>query len=88
LQTGDIITMEDLMHGMLIASLSDCALVVGRILEEDYYMTDFVTLMGTRAAELGMTDTVFDRGAQRKARPGMLLRSWNLQRLSRCCTKL
>lgn len=57
LQAGDTLTVNELMHGMLITSANDCAVALGRYVSgsEDA----FIELMNQRATELGATHTHF-----------------------------
>lgn len=57
LQVGDQITVNELMHGMLITSANDHAVMLGRYVAGSD--SAFVDLMNQRAAELGATHTHF-----------------------------
>ena len=57
LQTGDYITVNDLMHGLLVSSLNDCAVVLARYVGGS--VSNFVDLMNAKAAELGATNSHF-----------------------------
>lgn len=57
LQPGDYITVNDLMHGLLVSSLNDCAVVLARYVSGS--VSDFVELMNDKAAELGATNSHF-----------------------------
>ncbi len=57
LQPGDYITVRDLMHGLLVSSLNDCAVVLARYVGGT--VSDFVDLMNSRATELGATNSHF-----------------------------
>lgn len=57
LQVGDTMTVNELMHGMLITSANDCAVVLGRYIAGSD--EGFVELMNQRADELGATHTHF-----------------------------
>lgn len=57
LQPGDYITVRDLMHGLLVSSLNDCAVVLARYVGGT--VSDFVDLMNSRAMELGATNSHF-----------------------------
>lgn len=57
LQVGDTLTVDELMHGMLITSANDCAVVLGRYISGSEEA--FVELMNQRAKELGATHTHF-----------------------------
>ncbi len=57
LQVGDTLSVNELMHGMLITSANDCAVALGRYVAGDE--ASFVTMMNDRAAQLGATHTHF-----------------------------
>lgn len=57
LQVGDTITVNELMHGMLITSANDCAVMLGRYISGSE--AAFIELMNQRAGELGATHTHF-----------------------------
>ena len=57
LKPGDYITVNDLMHGLLIASLNDCAVVLARYVGGS--IGKFVELMNNKAIELGATNSHF-----------------------------
>lgn len=57
LQVGDTMTVDELMHGMLITSANDCAVVLGRYISGSD--DAFIELMNQRAWELGATHTHF-----------------------------
>lgn len=57
LQVGDTITINELMHGMLVTSANDHAIMLGRYIAGSD--AAFVDLMNQRAAELGATHTHF-----------------------------
>lgn len=57
LQVGDSITVKELMHGMLITSANDCAVMLGRYISGSD--SAFVELMNQRASDLGATHTHF-----------------------------
>ena len=57
LQVGDYITVDELMHGLLIASYNDCAVALARYVAGS--VEEFVELMNTKAAELGATNSHF-----------------------------
>lgn len=57
LQVGDQITVNELMHGMLITSANDYAVMLGRYIAGSD--SAFVELMNQRAVELGATHTHF-----------------------------
>lgn len=57
LQPGDYITIEELLHGLLISSYNDCAVLLARRVAGS--VSNFVELMNTKAAELGATNSHF-----------------------------
>ncbi|GIM30547.1 D-alanyl-D-alanine carboxypeptidase [Clostridium polyendosporum] len=57
LETGEIRTVEEIIKGIAIASGNDAALAMAEYLGGTE--GNFVTLMNTRAKELGMNDTTF-----------------------------
>ena len=57
LQPGDYITIEELLHGLLISSYNDCAIVLARSVAGS--VSDFVDLMNAKAADLGATNSHF-----------------------------
>lgn len=57
LETGDYITVNDLLHGLLISSYNDCAVALARYVAGS--VSDFVDLMNAEAAELGATNSHF-----------------------------
>lgn len=57
LEPGDYITVDELLHGLLIASFNDCAVVLARYVGDT--VGNFVDLMNKKAAELGATNTHF-----------------------------
>lgn len=57
LQPGDYITVNELLHGLLISSYNDCAVVLARYVADS--TGNFVELMNNKAAELGATNTHF-----------------------------
>lgn len=57
LQTGDYITVKELLHGLLISSYNDCAVLLARYISGS--VSDFVDLMNAKAAELGATNSHF-----------------------------
>lgn len=57
LQPGDYITVNDLMHGLLISSFNDCAVVLARYVGGT--VSKFVELMNNKAMELGATNSNF-----------------------------
>lgn len=57
LHVGDTITVNELMHGMLITSANDCAVALGRYIAGSDEA--FVACMNQRAKELGATHTHF-----------------------------
>ncbi|WP_328535134.1 D-alanyl-D-alanine carboxypeptidase family protein [Streptomyces sp. NBC_00344] len=64
LQTGDALTVEQLLHAMLIPSGDDAAMALadnfGSGDTEDARIADFVNQMNAEAQQLGMTGTHFD----------------------------
>lgn len=57
LEPGDNITVNELMHGLLISSFNDCAIALARYVAGS--VSDFVELMNQKAAELGATNSHF-----------------------------
>jgi len=57
LRAGEICTVRDLLHGLMLASGNDAALALAGHCAGD--TEGFVERMNKKAAELGMTDTVF-----------------------------
>lgn len=57
LQTGDYITIEELLYGLLISSYNDCAVLLARRISGS--VSGFVDLMNAKAAELGATNSHF-----------------------------
>lgn len=57
LQPGDYITVDELMHGLLISSFNDCAVALARYVAGS--VSAFVDLMNAKALELGATNTHF-----------------------------
>lgn len=57
LQTGDYITVKELLHGLLISSYNDCAILLARYVSGS--VGEFVELMNEKAAELGATNSHF-----------------------------
>lgn len=57
LQPGDYITVDELLHGLLIASYNDCAVALARYVAGS--ISAFVDLMNEKAFELGATNTHF-----------------------------
>lgn len=57
LEPGDYITVNELLHGLLISSFNDCAIVLARYVAGS--VSDFVELMNTKAALLGATNSHF-----------------------------
>ncbi|MFJ3709507.1 D-alanyl-D-alanine carboxypeptidase family protein [Streptomyces sp. NPDC090053] len=64
LQTGDTLTVEQLLHAMLIPSGDDAAMALadnfGSGGTEDARIADFVSQMNAEAQQLGLTGTHFD----------------------------
>ncbi len=57
LEPGDYITVNELMHGLLISSFNDCAVALARYVAGS--VSNFVDLMNQKAAELGATNSHF-----------------------------
>lgn len=57
LTTGDYITVNELLHGLLISSYNDCAVLLARYVSGS--VSEFTELMNTKAAELGATNSHF-----------------------------
>lgn len=57
LKTGDYITIEELLHGLLISSYNDCAVLLARRISGS--VSEFVELMNKKAIELGATNSHF-----------------------------
>ena len=57
LEPGDYITVEELLHALLIASYNDCAIALARYVSGS--VSQFVELMNAKAAELGATNSHF-----------------------------
>jgi len=57
LTTGDYITVNELLHGLLISSYNDCAVLLARYISGS--VSEFVDLMNAKAAELGATNSHF-----------------------------
>ncbi len=57
LKTGDFITVNELLHGLLISSYNDCAVLLARYISGS--VSEFVDLMNAKAAELGATNSHF-----------------------------
>lgn len=57
LEPGDYITVNELMHGLLISSYNDCAIALARFVAGS--VSDFVDRMNVKAAELGATNSHF-----------------------------
>lgn len=57
LKTGEQMTLENLLTGLMVASANDAANVIAEYISGD--ILSFVALMNQRAAELGMTNTHF-----------------------------
>lgn len=68
-QVGDIVTWQDLAYGLILPSGGDAAMAAARVIGDELYaaagntgtqgVTRFVEEMNTRAAELGMSNTVY-----------------------------
>lgn len=57
LEPGDYITVNELLHGLLISSYNDCAIALARYVSGS--VSDFVDLMNKKAQELGATNSHF-----------------------------
>ncbi|MGN0153756.1 MAG: D-alanyl-D-alanine carboxypeptidase family protein [Lachnospiraceae bacterium] len=57
LEPGDYITVNELLHGLLISSHNDCAIALARYVAGS--VSNFVDLMNAKAAELGATNSHF-----------------------------
>ena len=57
LTVGEILSLEDLLYGLLLASGNDAALAVAELVSGN--VEDFVKLMNLKAAELGMDSSRF-----------------------------
>lgn len=57
LEPGDYITVDELLHGLLITSYNDCAVVLARYICGS--VSSFVDRMNAKAAELGATNSHF-----------------------------
>lgn len=57
LKPGDYISVNDLMHALLVSSLNDCAVVLARYVGGS--VSGFVELMNKKANELGATNSHF-----------------------------
>ncbi len=57
LTTGDYITVDELLHGLLISSYNDCAILLARYVSGS--VSGFTELMNAKAAELGATNSHF-----------------------------
>lgn len=57
LTTGDYITINELLHGLLISSYNDCAVLLARYISGS--VSEFTELMNAKAAELGATNSHF-----------------------------
>lgn len=57
LEPGDYITVDELLHGLLISSYNDCAVALARYVSGS--ISDFVELMNQKAAKLGATNSHF-----------------------------
>ncbi len=57
LKPGDYITVDELLHGLLISSFNDCAVVLARYVANS--VKSFVERMNTKAVQLGATNTHF-----------------------------
>ncbi|UCH90162.1 MAG: FG-GAP repeat protein [Thermoplasmata archaeon] len=61
LTTGDVLTLENLLYGLMLPSGNDASVVIAEHISGPNSWDDgaFCDLMNTRAAELGMTNTQF-----------------------------
>lgn len=57
LEPGDYITVNELMHGLLISSYNDCAIALARYISGS--VSKFIDLMNAKAAELGAANSHF-----------------------------
>ena len=57
LQEGEVVTIRQLMYGLLVASANDCAVALAEAVSGT--VVDFAALMNKRAAELGAKNTHF-----------------------------
>jgi D-alanyl-D-alanine carboxypeptidase (penicillin-binding protein 5/6) len=57
LEPGDYITVDELLHGLLISSYNDCAVALARYVAGS--ISSFVERMNAKAAELGATNSHF-----------------------------
>lgn len=57
LQTGEFVSIRDLVSALLIGSDNDCAMALARVINGD--RQEFYNLMNSRAKELGCTKTYF-----------------------------
>ncbi|MBC8446851.1 MAG: D-alanyl-D-alanine carboxypeptidase [Chloroflexi bacterium] len=57
LESGEVVTLQDLLYGLLLVSANDAALTIA--IHIGGSMEGFVALMNERAAELGLADTHF-----------------------------
>lgn len=57
LKPGDYITVNELLHGLLISSYNDCAIVLARYISGS--VNKFTELMNKKAIELGATNSNF-----------------------------
>lgn len=57
LEPGDYITVDELLHGLLISSYNDCAIALARYVSGS--VSEFVERMNQKAAQLGATNSHF-----------------------------
>lgn len=58
---GDVVNVNDLIHGMLLASSNACALAYARYISEKLnHSIQFTELMNSIAKSIGMSDSYFD----------------------------
>lgn len=58
IEVGEELTLKDLLYGLMLRSGNDAALMVAKYVGNT--VEDFVSLMNTKAKEIGMTNTVFN----------------------------
>lgn len=58
LKAGEVLTVKDLLNGLLVSSANDAAMVLARAVGGD--VSTFVRMMNERAQELGMTGTHYE----------------------------
>lgn len=55
LDEGETVTVEDLLHGLLLASANECALALAEVVSGS--VDNFVSLMNTKAKEIGVGES-------------------------------